>query len=256
MNTDTRRATLVFTWPNQIGRSSALWTWILISLLAHTSSFFLFQVVPPSSATITPNIPHVSLLTPSSSSAIALLQWLDAQDAGLVAHSSDITELPTLIYQPSYVTIRTPLIGPTEASDSVDFPPIRDLLATIDNQAPPQIPPSVTQHPQSTSIKFAPELIRRSPVPAPFIAPLVRTTTPLNPSQYLIGVTDSGVVRFVFLQCSSGNSSFDDHGATFLQSLSFAPNPQPIVWEYAEVDWGENAYKVNPFKDAHPSSLP
>ena len=256
MSPDTRPTTLVFTWPNPIDRSSALWTWIVISLLAHASSFFLFQVVPPSTATITPNIPHVSLLTPSSSSAIALLQWLDAQDAGLVAHSSAITDLPALLYQPSYATVRTPLIGPTEASDSVAFPPIRDLLATIDTQTSPQSPPSLTQLPPSTSIKLAPDLIKRSPAPFPSIIPLVSAKTPLHPSHYLIGVTDRGTVRFVFLQDSSGNPSFDDHGATFLQSLAFLPNPQPIVWEYAEVDWGGNAYKVNPVKEPHPSSFP
>jgi len=256
MNTDTRPTTLTFTWPNQIDRSSALWTWILISLLAHASSFFLFQVVPPSTATITPNIPHVSLLTPSSPSAIALLQWLDAQDAGLVAHSSDITDLPALKYQTSYANVRTPLIGPTEVPGSVAFPPIHDLLAAIDTQSPPKVSPPIPQHPQSTSIKLTPELIRRSPVPFPSIIPLVSTITPLNPSHYLIGVTDSGAVRFVFLQGSSGDSSFDDHGATFLQSLFFLPNSHPIVWEYAKIDWGENACKVNQLKDAHPTSLP
>ena len=69
-----------------------------------------------------------------------------------------------------------------------------------------------------------------------------RATAPVEPSQFLLGITDRGEVRFVFLQKSSGDPALDAGAAASLTGAAFAPDAAPITWAHATITWGDDAY--------------
>ena len=82
---------LTFDWPRRDGFPLILFGCVVASFFAHAATFFLFQVADPLGTSIPPSAPQVSVLTPSSPEAIALLHWIDAQDPALVATANAVT---------------------------------------------------------------------------------------------------------------------------------------------------------------------
>ena len=72
-----------------------------------------------------------------------------------------------------------------------------------------------------------------------------RATAPLEPAIFLVGITDRGEVRYIFLQHSSGAPALDAQAAAQLPHFDFAPAETPIVWSIATVTWGDDAYWEN-----------
>ena len=239
---------LTFDWPRREGFPFLLLGCVAVSFFAHAATFFLFQVADPLRTSLPPSAPQVSVLTPSSPEAIALLHWIDAQDPALVAAADSVTPpgLTGIAYRPSYATMRTAPLGPVEHAVAVAFPPARDPLAIITSAdaKPPAPPPVSTPHP--TTVAFSSALAARAPAPLPPLVLKARTAEPAEPTRQLIGVTARGEVRFVFLQSSSGNSALDGQSAAHLQTLAFAPGETPITWATATITWGDDAYGENP----------
>ena len=238
---------LTFDWPRREGFPFQLFGCVAASLFAHAATFFLFQVADPLGTSLPRSAPQVSVLTPSSPEATALLHWIDAQDPALVATANSVTPpgLFDIPYRPSYATPPAAL-GPVERPVAVAFPPARDPLAIIMSaDAKPPTPPKIST-PQPTTVIFSSALAARAPVPLPQAGWKTRSKEPLEPSRHLIGVTDRGEVRFVFPQETSGNLALDDLAAAYLQTLVFAPGDAPITWATATVDWGDDAYAKNP----------
>ena len=248
MKADATATGLTFDWPRREGFPFILFGCVAASLFAHAATFFLFQVADPLRTSIPPSAPQLSILTPSSPEAIALLHWIDAQDPALVAAANSVTPpgLFDIAYRPSYATLRTAPLGPVEQPVTVAFPPARDPLAIITSAdaRPPALPAVSAPHP--TTIIFSSALAARAPTPLPPLALKTRTAEPVEPTCQLIGVTDHGEVRFVFPQSSSGNSALDDQAAAHLQTLVFTPGDAPITWATATVTWGDDAYGENP----------
>ena len=248
MKADATAPSLTFDWPRREGFPFLLFGCIAASLCAHAATFFLFQVADPLGTSLPRSAPQVSVLTPSSPESIALLHWIDAQDPALVATANSVTPpgVFDIAYRPSYAAMRTAPLGPVEQPVAVAFPPARDPLAIITSaDARPPAPPAVSA-PHPTDVIFSSALAARAPAPLPPPALKTRTAEPAEPTRHLIGVTDRGEVRFVFLQSSSGNSSLDDQAAAHLQTLTFTPGDAPITWATATVTWGDDAYLENP----------
>jgi hypothetical protein len=217
-----------------------------VSLLAHAATFVLFQASDPPRTSIARTAPTVSVLTPSSPEAIALLHWIDAQDPALVATANSITPpgIYDIAYTPSYATMRTAPLGPPESGAAVGFPPARDPLAIIGSADPRREFPPVVEPPRPTTFLFSGSLASRVPPSFPAFGWKSRAMTPVEASRFLIAVTDQGEVRFVFPQTSSGNPALDDQAAAYVQKLAFAPGDRPIVWATATVTWGDDAYEI------------
>lgn len=248
MKADATAPGLTFEWPRPEGFPFALLGCMAVSLLAHAATFFLFQVAEPLGTTLSHSAPQVSVLTPSSPEAIAFLHWIDAQDPALVAAASSVTPagLPEIAYRPSYATMRTAPLGPVETPVAVPFPAARDPLAVIASADPRPAPSPVASAAQPTAVSFSATLANRAPSPLPQLVPKTRATEPAEPTRYLIGVTDRGAVRFVFLQSSSGHPALDEQAAAHLQRLVFTPSDTPVTWAEAIVAWGDDAYGENP----------
>ena len=239
---------LTFDWPRRGRFPFILFGCVAASLFAHAATFFLFQVADPIRTSLPRSAPQVSVLTPSSPEAIALLHWIDAQDPALVATANSVAPpgLFDIAYRPSYAIKRTAPLGPVEQPVAVAFPPARDPLAIIGSaDARPPAPPAVSA-PHPTTIIFSSALAARAPTPLPPLALKTHTAEPVEPTRLLIGVTDRGEVRFIFPQSSSGNPALDEQAAAHLQTLAFTPGDAPITWATATIAWGDDTYGENP----------
>jgi hypothetical protein len=259
MKTDAAPASgLTFDWPRRGGFSFLFSGCVVLSLLAHVATFFLFQVSDPPGTSIPRTAPTVSVLTPSSPEAIALLHWIDAQDPALVATANSITPpgIYDIAYTPSYATMRTAPLGPAEPVVIVPFPSAREPLAIITSADPQPLLPTTVSEPHPTTFLFTSSLATRAPASLPTYAWKSRTSTPVQPSQFLIAVTDRGEVRFVFPQGVPDNPALESEAAAYLQTLTFAPSDRPITWATATVSWGDDAYAANQTAAIKPQTSP
>ena len=247
MKADARAPALTFDWPRRERFPRILFGCVAASLFAHAATFFLFQVADPLRTSIPPSAPQVSVLTPSSPEAIALLHWIDAQDPALVAAANSVTPpgVFDIAYRPSYEKKPTPL-GPVEQPVAIAFPPARDPLSIIRSAEARPLPPPAVSAPHPTTVIFSSALADRAPVPLPPLILKTRTAAPVEPTCQLIGVTGHGEVRFVFLQSSSGNPALDEQAVAHLQKLVFDASDAPITWATVTVLWGDEAYAPIP----------
>ena len=241
MKTPARDAALTFDWPDRERFPWFLFGFVMLSLAAHTGSFFLFQVIYPQRATIPPPAPQVSVLAPTSPENEAVLRWIDAEDPALVAGGNSVTpaNLLDVPYRPSFATLRTPPRTVAEPAATVQFPPARSPLAIIrSGEAQTPVPsPAAPAGKTTATFSSARALIR-----PPDLSTAAKAAAPVEPSQFLLGVTDRGEVRFVFLQKSSGDPALDASAAASLTGAAFAPDAAPIAWSHATITWGDDAY--------------
>jgi hypothetical protein len=232
---------------------------VVVSMLAHAATFFIFQVVYPQRVTITQQPPRVSLLTPSTPENIALLHWIEAEDPALAGGgaTADPPGLAEIHYQPSYSIPRAaPLNLPTERPEPVRFPSAKDPYSLIASASAQRgsVPPTSVSRP--TSVSFYGPLASRPLAETRALSFPSPSTVPLEPSRFLIGVSDRGEVQYIFLQESSGDPTFDSLASSHLQQLGFARDESPIAWGFALFSWGDDAYGVRNSPPASSHSSP
>ena len=235
---------LTFHWPGAQGFPFVLFVCVVVSLLAHAGTFFLFQVVYPQRVTIPQPAPRVSLLMPSSPENIALLRWIEAEDPALVASDNSVTPaaMPEVRYRPSYAAPRTAPLGvPAEKPDAVRFPPAMDRLTPADIAASATAPPA-TSAPRPTIVSFSGTLAARPLTGRPALIFAQHAIAPAAPTGLLVGVNGEGEIRYIFLQQSSGDPTLDDLAASHLRHLTFAPAKAPVIWAFATFVWGSDAF--------------
>jgi hypothetical protein len=229
------------------GRERERFPWFLffcvvLSFAAHAGSFLIFQVVYPQRVTVPPPPPQVQLLSPVAAQYSALMSWVDAEDPALVANAQSVRPagLLDVPYRPSYSIQRTAPRTVPQAAVAVQFPAAKNPLAIIrsaDEKPAATVP---APEPLPTRVTFSTPLAARALARAPEFGGTIQTAVPVEPSLFLIGVTDRGEIRFVFLQQSSGNSDLDAAGARSLKGASFVPDASPVVWGHATVAWGDD----------------
>jgi hypothetical protein len=250
MKTQADATGLTFHTPDESGFPFILFWCVTGSLLAHFTTFFLFQVVYPQRVTIPQPAPHVSLLTPSSPENIALLRWIDAEDPALIASDNSVPPpaLTEVRYRPSFEQPRTALLGaPEEKAAAVRFPPAIDRLSAAPSTTISTVEMPVTGAP--TALRFADELRTRPLTAAPPLQFTQRIAAPVSPTTLLIGVNATGEVRYAFFQQSSGDEALDQTAADHLRRLTFAPAAAGIMWGHVIFAWGRDAYVA-----AHPQA--
>ncbi len=244
MNPTDDSAPLLFDWDKARKFRFVLPTFLLLSILAHAATFFLFQITESEHATIPPSAPEISLLLPTTPENRLLLRRIEAENPGLVAEPTSVTP-PGLVepqYQPSYDTIRTQPRTVPEARTAVQYPPPKDPLAIIQSTSTTPLAASAAPPPQPTRITFsAPLNARTTREPLGWtLSP--RASAPLGNATFLIGVTDRGEARYLFLQRSSGDPALDRQAADELPRLAFSHAAEAVTWGVATIVWGEDAY--------------
>jgi hypothetical protein len=249
MNQQPRQTT--FEWPARERSSWLLAGLIFAMLLLHSAAFFLFQAAAPAINPPPRTAPAVQLLTPYtpngqlSSENQFLLRWVEAEDPALVARVPGVS-LPTSLqapvpYRPSYATMRTPPLGAPVEPVSVLFPPARDALSIIRSGTPQDQPIAREIAPRNTQLTFSPNLAKRVSTPIQF-SPQTRTDKLIEPTEFLIGVSETGETRFVFLQKrESGNiPALNEEARSFVTALQFQPAPGTnITWGNLTIHWGD-----------------
>lgn len=246
MNAAQAERALIFAWEHVRRVPLVLPGFLLIAFAGHVGAFFLFRVVYPPQASLPMPPPEITLLDPSRPDHQALLRWAEAGDATpATAHTGITDRLLEIPYRPSYSTVRTaPLMLPPEP-DRIQYPPPRDPLALIRSVEPKPTAPAPLARSKPTRVTLSPEL-----------APRLRSTgalsfakksaDPLEPAEFLIGVTDRGEVRFATLQRSSGSSALDAEAVDLLTRLDLAPADAAITWGRATIHWSADAYALSP----------
>lgn len=237
---------LSFAWFDRERFPWFLFICVLLSFAAHAGSFLVFQVIYPQRATLPPPPPQVQLLAPQLPDYPSVWQRILADDPSLVASTFSATPV-TLFdvpYRPSYTTLRTAPRGVPEVDAPVQFPAVKNPLSIIRSGENVAAAPEPAQVSLATHVTFSPALATRPMQRQPAFAPPTNTSSPVEPSRFLIGVTDRGEVRFLFLQKSSGNPALDAEATRALAAATFSQNDTPITWSHASVEWGDEAFAV------------
>lgn len=237
-----------FSWPTRNRSSWRLAAIIFAMLFLHAAAFFLFTAAAPSINPPPRTAAPIQLLTiygpdgQISTEHETLLRWIETEDPALVARIPNV-ELPEKVdvpYRPSFATMRTaPLNLPSEAP-TVLFPPARDAMSLIQSGMPARKVETEPTAPQPTEVSFSSALKSRMKRATEF-RPATRSPQLVPPTQFLLGVTAEGEVRFVFPQRAEGVSApaLEQEAAAYLGSLRFEPDNAPIAWGSAEVRWGD-----------------
>jgi len=238
---------LTFDWPDRDRFPFILFGCVFLSLIIHTGTFFVFQVVYPQRVTIPPPAPLVSLLTASSPENEALLRWIAAEDPALVASARSVVPAGLLAvpYRPSFAIRRAQPLGSVEPAAPIQFPPPRTPLSIIASAAPVAVAPPAAPLPMRTTLQLSPTLEERGMKPPGFhwTQPALQ---PLHPLRALIAVNERGEVRFAFLQRSSGDAGIDTETLQQLQGLRFSLAEAPLTWATATIEFGAEAYASAP----------
>ena len=233
---------LVFSGRDHGGIPWTLLGFILLSACVHAFGFFLFQTIYPANARMGPPPVQIGLLAPGTPEADAILRWIDSEDPAVAAQPGEaaIPHLMSLPYLPSYNKVHG---RPTMASAPAEAPlPYPDGVSGTDlikmavaRPAGPQAPAV----PVPTALSFSGPLQEAGPLPS--LAGL-HETDPVQPARFLLGVSDTGEVRYVFLQDASGDKTLDANAGGILQQVRFQASAAPLTWGFATFYWGSEVF--------------
>ena len=235
---------LIFRWPER-SASLVLPSLFVLSVAVHALAFYLFQVVYPPTVSIAPPPAQVTLLNASTPENRALLRWVDAQNPAKNDSIQDLTPpgLGDVYYTPSYATAQTSPKPVEHLPEAVAFPTVWDSLAL---SSPPAEEPYFTPKTVPSSLAFSENLQSRDLNPGAPITLASKTSANLKPSQFLIGVSDRGEIRFCFLQASSDDPAIDREGESILRQRDFRPvgaGSDVLSWGFATFTWGAQVFK-------------
>jgi hypothetical protein len=224
------------------------WTllgFILLSALVHAFGFFLFQTIYPAASRMNPPPPQVSLLAPGTPESDALLRWINSEDPALAAEptraapSPSLTDLP---YVPSYQSPHAkPTMSPPQEAPLL-WPDGINSVDLMKMTAPANAAPAATTEPAATQLNFSAPLQTSGAIPAFDALHESTEATALQPARFLLGISDDGEVRYVFVQESSGDKDLDTDAAALLQQVKFQHAQEPLTWGFATFYWGSGVF--------------
>lgn len=244
---------MTFDWS---GRHRSSWSLALLifgSLVIHSAAFLFVHIRTPERNVVPRTAQPVQLLTPFAPDGTpspeneAVLRWIAAEDPSLVARVASVEPegLLDVPFRPSYLVSRTrPRDVPTEAM-TIQYPPARDSLEFIlsADAKPAPVPPPVRE--TQTTVLFDGSLRERM-VADTVITPAAKSAESLATVELLVGVADSGEVRFCFVQSSSGVIAMDAEAVRLVSGIHLAKAEVPMAWSGASVRWGSDAVSPKP----------
>jgi hypothetical protein len=264
MNASTT-ARLLFNWDAPRARNLAIIGFLIASLAAHATGFYLFQIVYPPTVSLTPAPQRVNLISANSEQGATLLRWIDAEDPALASTTRKAPDarrylLRKVQHLPSYFA-REPALKAA--------PPLAVDLRVPSAQPPGPVPAPLRA--RSTPIGVAPTKVTFSNelgrlgqpkfVPAIFKA---STREPPQNAEFRIAVDAGGAVLYCFSLTSSGDTALDEQAREHLALCRFparlvlsgaegSTSPgNSLVWGIATVEWGNDI--VEPDAKATPTA--
>ncbi len=236
----------LFAWESPRRRKWAIFGFIGLSAAGHAFCFYLFQIAYPPTVALLPPPARVSLISPQTEQGRTLLRWIEAEDPALASTTQRSPNardfiLPRLSHIPSYSLIQPALkhLPPETVAPHV---PAADAPAPVPVS---RIPTAIAPAPAPTAIFFSHELSSLGVVAAPVIHASASTREQPESTRFRIAVSGQGVVRYCFLQSSSGDPTLDAEARRALALCRFgekakAGAPGHLHWGLAIVEWGND----------------
>lgn len=239
---------LLFAWESARRRKLAILGFLAASATGHALCFYLFQIVYPPTVALLPPPARVNLISNNSEEGRTLLRWIEAEDPALASttqrpRDSKAFALPKLNHVPSYSIIQPALKG---------LPPSRPDLRAPSSQPPGPAPIPRTKTPPlvvtaPTMIVFSKELQDLGAVEKPPMKMTASTREPPQSARFRVAVTNRGLVRYCFLQSSSGDTALDEQARHYLMLCRFArtrnagsAGENQLHWGVAIIEWGND----------------
>ncbi len=242
----------VFDWQPARSRRRVLTSCVVASALLHGICFYLFQIIYPPTVALLPPPARVNIITPDSEDGRVLLRWIEAEDPALSSTTQrppDLTEqtLPSPAYIPSFAGHR-----PTLRELPPDPPDLR--VPSARPPAPVPRPRATAPAPLAvrvpTTISFGENLTVRS---APKLEFQPARSEPPQAAQFRLAVDESGTVRHLLLDASSGDSALDEQARAVLLLFRFAGvEAAPLTWTTTTIAWGNDLAPASTAKAPRP----
>jgi hypothetical protein len=224
------------------------WTllgFILLSACVHAFGFYIFQTIYPPAGPVPPPPIEVGLLTPGTPEADAVLRWIDAEDPALAAEprKAPVPGLMSLPYNPSYATVHAQPAMASPAAEALPYPSGASGLDLVEMAAAHAMASPPPPAPAATALSFSGGIKDGAEETLPSLDGLHEADLgALQPARFLMGVSDEGEVRYVFLQESSGDKSLDADASRVLEKVRFHPRGEALTWGFATFYWGSGVY--------------
>jgi outer membrane biosynthesis protein TonB len=235
---------LLFAWESSRGRQLAISGFLTLSAAGHAFCFYLFQIVYPPTVALLPPPARINFISENSDEGRTLLRWIAAEDPALATTTQRSPEakafaLPKLSHVPSYLTIqptlkRRPLANTEERPPSAQ-PPGPVPIARPQNQ--------ISRLTAPTSVFFSEETDSLGMARQPAMKFSATTRESPQSVRFRIAVGRDGVVRYCFLQNSSGDRGLDEQARRYLLLCRFSPRKdvvEGLKWTTATIEWGND----------------
>ncbi|MEO8439000.1 MAG: hypothetical protein ABI540_02150 [Spartobacteria bacterium] len=234
---------LLFRWEKPRRRKVAIAGFLLGSTALHAICFYLFQVVYPPPIALLPPPAQVSVIAPTSDEARSFLNWLEAEDPALASQTqrspdARAFQLPRLAHVPSYVAVPPKL---------KEMPARRASPPTLSAMPPAPVPVGPAAAPAApvrvpTTLRFS-DGLAEVPVVHPPLGFRASLQDAPESARFRIAVDGSGVVRYTFLEQSSGDAALDEQARQDLALSRFVMPSRPgaegeLTWAKATFEFG------------------
>lgn len=236
-------ATTVFRWDSPHRRRWGLAIFIAASVALHAICFYLFQITYPPTVALLPPPARVNLITPATEEGRVLLRWVEAEDPALASTTQRAPDaksfaLPKVAHIPSYLATK-PVLRDLPRTETKPALPSSDPPRPVQRQRPPP-PPVPLKSP--TVVNFSPELAGLGQPQWPTVRFTAATNEAAETAEFRVAVSGEGIIRFCFLQHSSGDAALDEQARNYIVSCRFtaAARTAGLVWGQATIEWGND----------------
>ena len=232
---------LLFRWERPRQRRYAIAGFLLASAALHALCFYLFQVVYPPAISLLPPPAQVSVIAPTSNEARTFLNWLNAEDPALASQTqrpadARAFQLPKLAHVPSYLSVPPTL---------KELPPRRVVAHAPAAMPPAPVPEAPAAQPippvaASTALYFS-DPLRDLLVAHPDLKFRASSREAPQSTRFRLAVDSLGVVRYTFLEQSSGDAALDAQARHDLALSRFQMGERKVgglVWATATFEFG------------------
>jgi hypothetical protein len=234
---------LLFHWEPPRKRRTAIAGFLLASAALHAFCFYLFQVVYPPAISLLPPPARVSLISPDTPEGRSLLNWVEAEDPALATQTqrpadARAFQLPKLAHVPFYLavppTLKQPPTHPPSPVTPSAMPP-----------GPVPVPPprqAAAAAVTPTALFFS-DALGDLPVSHPEFAFRASIREAPQSARFRVAVDSTGLIRFSFLEQSSGDTALDEQARQYLVLSRFGRSDQPanmprLRWATATFQFG------------------
>ncbi|OHE77631.1 MAG: hypothetical protein A3F67_10180 [Verrucomicrobia bacterium RIFCSPHIGHO2_12_FULL_41_10] len=260
---------MLFEWPLKTSPRLALPLFLLLAVILHVSTIFLFNIVYDPPQVTKPVSAQILFLLPGSPASEKLSSWLQANDPAIFSPLKTAAavrpKITPYIYQSHYI-LPLPL-RPLPSQEEKSIEPL--LPSNSEITVPPTLDPALffptntfyadtnlnstkqqwnLSNPQEilsiptkkTSVRFFDNLTQRLPL-VPLEAPVYpdSITTPLRPTELTINIDAEGIPRHAIIRQSSENPLADETATHWVMAQHFTPSSHEN-WGHILVLWGTN----------------